>query len=295
MTIAACHVSPEGVILGTDSTTTLTWQDGNGQSCKHHLDYEQKLFEVGPKESTFGLATYGQGRIADLSHRTVAARLGRKHGETAFKTVREMADSLATFVWDKLESAHKADLDRARDLYAKYVGDPKSQLTPADESFLVRAYNGIRGGYFLAGRLGNGEACEAYCLEWGIEQKGVRVDAVPSETPVFKGVPYMMERLVFGHDARLFQNIMNSTHWRGSEADLRTVLAQSNLIQPKNLPLREAIDWIHTVIHTTIRAIKFSQEHSCGGPVEIAAITTDRPFRWVCHKSLDAAIITAQQ
>lgn len=69
----------------------------------------------------------------------------------------------------------------------------------------------------------------------------------------------------------------------------------ANLTQPTNLPLREAIDWIHTVIHTTIRAIKFNQEHSCGGPVEIAVITTDRPFRWVCHKSLDAAIITAQQ
>jgi len=28
----------------------------------------------------------------------------------------------------------------------------------------------------------------------------------------------------------------------------------------------------------------------CGGPVEIAVITTDRSFRWVHHKRFDAAI-----
>jgi hypothetical protein len=28
----------------------------------------------------------------------------------------------------------------------------------------------------------------------------------------------------------------------------------------------------------------------CGGPVEVAVITTDRRFRWVRHKRFDAAI-----
>jgi len=28
----------------------------------------------------------------------------------------------------------------------------------------------------------------------------------------------------------------------------------------------------------------------CGGPIEIAVITTDRPFRWVRHKLLGEAI-----
>ena len=28
----------------------------------------------------------------------------------------------------------------------------------------------------------------------------------------------------------------------------------------------------------------------CGGPIEVAVITTARRFRWVCHKELDAAL-----
>ena len=58
-----------------------------------------------------------------------------------------------------------------------------------------------------------------------------------------------------------------------------------------DLPIREAIDWVHASIYTTIQAMKFSHlAPVCGGPVEIAVITTDRPFRWVRHKRLDAAL-----
>lgn len=44
-------------------------------------------------------------------------------------------------------------------------------------------------------------------------------------------------------------------------------------------------------IYTTIKAMKFSHMAPvCGGPVEVAVITTDRRFRWVRHKGFDAAI-----
>lgn len=44
-------------------------------------------------------------------------------------------------------------------------------------------------------------------------------------------------------------------------------------------------------VYTTIQNMKFSHlAPVCGGPVEIALITGDRPFRWVRHKRLDAAI-----
>ncbi len=41
----------------------------------------------------------------------------------------------------------------------------------------------------------------------------------------------------------------------------------------------------------TIKTMKFSHMAPvCGGPVEIAVVTTDRKFRWVRHKKFDAAI-----
>jgi hypothetical protein len=57
------------------------------------------------------------------------------------------------------------------------------------------------------------------------------------------------------------------------------------------LPIREAIDWVHASIYATIKMMKFSHlPPVCGGPVEIAVITTDKKFRWVRHKRFDAAI-----
>lgn len=57
------------------------------------------------------------------------------------------------------------------------------------------------------------------------------------------------------------------------------------------VPIREAIDWVYASIYTTIKTMKFSHMAPvCGGPVEIAVITTDRLFRWVRHKRFDTAI-----
>jgi hypothetical protein len=57
------------------------------------------------------------------------------------------------------------------------------------------------------------------------------------------------------------------------------------------LPIRDAVDFVHACIYSTIKALKFSNfSQICGGPIEIATITTDRQFRWVRHKPWDAAL-----
>ena len=73
--------------------------------------------------------------------------------------------------------------------------------------------------------------------------------------------------------------------------DLANLANPYRLVITANLPLREAVDWVHASVYATIKAMKFSQlAPVCGGPVEIAVITADRPFRWVRHKKLDTAI-----
>jgi hypothetical protein len=47
VTIAICYVSPEGVVLGADSTTTYG---------THHFNNSQKLFEVG-EDSSLAIVT----------------------------------------------------------------------------------------------------------------------------------------------------------------------------------------------------------------------------------------------
>jgi hypothetical protein len=110
-------------------------------------------------------------------------------------------------------------------------------------------------------------------------------------TPRFWGVPNLMERLLYGVDYGVVEAILQSGKWTGSQSDLFSLIQPFFLGQPLHLPIREAIDWIYAAINTTIKAMKFSHlPPVCGGPVEVALITTDRRFRWVRHKRLDSAL-----
>jgi hypothetical protein len=65
LTIAACYLSPEGVVLGADSTAS-TMVDPGGF---HYFNFSQKLFEIG-EDST--LATWKLGILGSTQHDTAA-------------------------------------------------------------------------------------------------------------------------------------------------------------------------------------------------------------------------------
>ena len=88
---------------------------------------------------------------------------------------------------------------------------------------------------------------------------------------------------------------MKSGKWTGTETELIKTLGEFNLGVQANLPIRDAIDFVYSAIHQTIKALKFSRLNQiCGDPIEIAVITTDRKFRWVRHKEWQAAIMEGE-
>jgi hypothetical protein len=108
------------------------------------------------------------------------------------------------------------------------------------------------------------------------------------------GCPNLMDRLIFGLDRGLFAAIKNSGKWNGSDQDLFTLMQPFVLQTITLLPIREAIDWVHASVYATIKMMRYSQlDPLCGGPIEVAVITSDRHFRWVRHKAMDAAINSA--
>ena len=61
MTIAACYLSSEGVVLGADSTSTYLVpikKNGTIEWQTQHYDHAQKLFEIG-EDSTAGIVIWG--------------------------------------------------------------------------------------------------------------------------------------------------------------------------------------------------------------------------------------------
>jgi hypothetical protein len=117
------------------------------------------------------------------------------------------------------------------------------------------------------------------------------VQEIATGVPYFWGTPTLIDRLTTGIDQVIFDAIHHSPLWTGTEDDLRALVRPRSLGAPANLPIREAMDWIHSSIQTTIKALKFSHHApTCGGPIELAVITSDRAFRWVCHKKLGSAL-----
>lgn len=287
MTIAACYLSTEGVVLGADSTSTVyVAGPGNTSGSYHHYTFAQKVFELG-ESSTVGIVTWGLGTLLDVSYRTVMADVADAAIRTNVGRFADVANLWATTFWTEYSRALTQFLDRARFLAAqtKPTTDEQTELGWLRQTFSV--------GFCLGGRWGDQRRPSAFEIVFLPD-----MNAAPNPSPIalgytrFWGCPNLIERLLYGIDGPLFEALLLSGKWTGTRDELFQLVDRNKLGQPPDLPLREAIDWVHATIYATIKGMKFSHlAPVCGGPIEIAVITSDRPFRWVRHKRFDEAIL----
>lgn len=294
VTIAMCYVAPEGVVLGADSTASATPAAGHF----HFFNHNQKVFEIG-ENSSLGLLTWGLGGLPGLSFRTLAARLGDSLAKKPAKSLQEIADRWAAFLWGSYSVLLKKEMARVQVLAPKPAHDPKAAppVAGARTESEEREFDALMGNYV-------GFCIGGYCTP-DREPEAYKVEIYPTDTakPIpskvngleFWGAPNFILRSLLGFDTRLVQHVMKSGKWTGTLQELLGVLGKENLSVPANLPIRDAIDFVYSSIHQTIKALKFSNLNQiCGGPIEIAVVTTDRKFRWVRHKEWQAAIMEGE-
>src|SRR5258708_27572712 len=101
MTIAACYLSPEGVVFGADSTATVRTSPSGDT---HFFDFGQKIFEIG-HNATIGMGTWGLGSLPATSYRTLFAELADDLKATPPSTVQEAAERWANKFWSVYDSA----------------------------------------------------------------------------------------------------------------------------------------------------------------------------------------------
>ena len=284
MTIAACYLSHEGVVLGADSTSTVMLPSANGH-IPHYYNHGQKIFEVGT-DSTIGMASWGLGTLGSVSKRTAFAQFGDALGVPVGLTGQQVVDRWIDFGWAIYETAFADQLKEA----AWLMQNPKSSWTP-DELRRGQALWEFAVGFCIGGRCPPDRTPWAFEVTFDPFSGKPSANALVHDYPRFWGAPSMVNRLLFGVDEQLLGTIQDSSLWTGSFDDLINLARPFFLDPSARLPIREAIDYIHSAIMITIQAMKFLDPYQiCGGPIEVAAITTDRPFRWVTHKQLDSAI-----
>ena len=260
----------------------------------HYFDFNQKIFQIG-ESSSLGLMTWGLGGIGSTSYRTLTAQLADDLAARPPKSALEVAERWVDLVWP-LYSAF--DLTkRFQALNAKAAHDPKdgASRTEDEEKELSNLRSGLVLGFCIAGYVLPERKPTACAMVFDPSSTAKPAPAVhDQESFSWWGVPNIVSRLVFGADHNLKAAVLNSGKWTGTPADLDAVVAGQQLVHA-SLPMRDAVDYVHSSIYCTIKAMKFSNfPQVCGGPIEIAVITTDRKFRWVRHKTWDAAIIDGE-
>lgn len=265
MTIAAAYLVSEGVVLGADSSTMISRPAGPGESeVLQLLNHSQKVFEVG-ENSRLEVCAWGAGSFGNISHRTAIARLAEKI--TKDMTIQNAGKALGEIV------------------------EP-----------LVKNSRVEFAGYYLGGWEPGSH--DPACVKVEINQEAVKVDSLPLGMCSFSGMPHFFTRVFKGYDPQMPRNLCEEIKRLVPDGDIpanfdkifkkafKKVSAPLIATGFKDLPIREAIDFVYSYLHITVKAIKFRfGAPAVGGPIEIGFITTDRPFRWVCHKRFSSAIL----
>lgn len=269
MTIAAAYLTTEGVVLGADSTSTVTDPEGNPIQLLNHA---QKVFEIGA-DSRSAMCMYGAGDVCGTSHRTIAAILGDKIAATPDMNTEGIANELAQLV-------------------GKTIADSG------------RPFGGVLG-YFLGGCDPVAHVPKLFSVEFKVKAPG-QLEANVTERslgPIFGGAFNYFSRVFHGIDPNLQRELaielvkelpdVDSAKVRKAfEGSISSTLPKYGASGWTDLPIREAIDFVHTYLHITIKVEKFrAQTQACGGPIEIAFVTSDRKLRWSRHKQFDSAIV----
>jgi hypothetical protein len=252
---------------------------------EHHYNFAQKIFQIG-ENSTLAMTMWGLGNLHNISYRTLIAQFADSLVGQGAQSMAGVANRWSQFFW----SAYSTELSRVISRAQALQGQPSR--TQDEERELLYLRQAFSGGFCIGGYLMNDRTPAAYEIQFGPTMTGPStIDPLAIGSTRFWGCPNLVNRLLFGLDESLYSKILQSGKWTGNDQDLFDLIRPCFLGQPFDLPIREAIDWVHGSIYTTIKTMKFSHMAPvCGGPVELAVVTTDRRFRWVCHKGFDSAI-----
>jgi hypothetical protein len=275
------------VVLGADSTTTIYvyGRETQERGREQYFNFAQKIFEVG-EAGSFGILLWGLGSLGEISHRTLISRLADSFEREAPASVAHAAQRWADVFWPAYQAAFRPVVHRINELEAK------KDRSAEEERLLRTLIQNFSGGFCIGGHCPPERTPEALEINYSPNltspPQPVRI---PLGAPRFWGCPNLIDRLLFGADRNVLFDILQSGNWTATPEELIRVVDNHRLGQPRDLPIREAIDWVHASIYATIKTMKFSHlAPVCGGPIEIAVITSDRPFRWVLHKSFRTAV-----
>lgn len=260
MTITVAILVPQGMVFAADSRQVLQSRSGHMRT---DSDNAEKIYRLGPRlalmingQDTYYLNEKESPQSIGKILQVTSARLPKNGG----------VGDAAIFLH------HKVDILRKK--HITVTKDENACIT-----FFV-------GGYSLRKNIGELYRCDSpgrVTLERKTSDAGV----------VWNGEREIINRVLLGYDRRLFEILESQAK--------PTKIQRENLhglqlhINFQTMPLRDAVELAVILVRTTIDFQRFSdglvgrpgQYPTCGGPIDVVAITYPEGFRWVQQKALE--------
>jgi hypothetical protein len=280
MTIAVSLKVHEGVVLASDSASTLAQRQPDGAISVANVYYNVNKIANLVKGLPLGVMTWGSGSI------------GPESISTLFKDVRQMLTGErsgpggADWRVDSADYAVSDVADRVREFIyrEKYFAafDGNSQVP--DLGLVVAGYS-TDGPYAEAFRIEmDGSGCPAPVRMWPEAECGFFVG----------GQPGAVVRLVHGVDPRVRDVLVDELGVSPEGADRAAAVIKEQLAVPlvqEPMPFQDALDLAEFFVDLTSRYTRFLPvgATTVGGPIEVAGITKHEGFKWVKRKQYYSA------
>jgi len=277
MTIALLIKVNDGLVLASDSATTLTMRLPDGTDAVGNIyNNANKVFNL-HKSLPVGGMTWGLGNIGPASIASLTKDLRHRfQGEdSAHPDWKLDVDN-----YDLPDLAAKTHEFLYDERYEPLIETP---ATAAGESPPVL-------GFLVAGYPSADAGPKAYVMHMGSAGMPNLDEIITEESgAAWWGQPEAIARILTGLSLAVPDALVNLNV--GLDAQGAFDLAQGLKAQlnpqmvPAAMPIQDAIDLAEFLVHATIQFVRFSPgSPTVGGPIEIATITKHEGFRWVQRK-----------
>lgn len=296
MTIAICLKVGDGVVLGTDSASSLI-----GENDRYFNVYNtaEKTFNL-VKGLPIGLMTFGLGGMVGLSigalARDLRDRLSGNNPEfldwaldPGAYTIEQVANRVREFFYDELYAAEFGPLPETRVATDEQNAEhppgrpsagPDPEGTPGEKAPKFPDL-----GFVVAGISTQDYYPQVWTIEItdGLCKKPVcEYDRLVSGVVNFWGQPEALYRLVYGWSPEAHQRLV-AAGLSPKTAD-QFLLSVTDLAHP-GMPIQDAIDLVKYLADVTVGYVRFKQgAPTVAPPIDIAAITRHQGFKWVERK-----------
>lgn len=275
MTIALLIKVNDGLVLASDSATTLSMNQGGASTVANIYNNANKVFNL-YKGLPIGAMTWGLGSIGPASIATLAKDLRR----------RFMGEDRGFEAWRLDPESYTIEAVAAR--AQEFLKD--GRYDNLEQDLVSAGQSAPHLGFLVTGYSSGANQPKSYVVSFGEGSTPGLTEVVAEDAGAsWWGAPEAIGRILGGVSLAFPDALLNAGYVQTSQdavAIFQGVRAQLNpqMVSPA-MPIQDAIELAEFLVHATIQYVRFSPGNlTVGGPIEIATITKHEDFKWVQRK-----------